>query len=190
MRTTFLWVTWRASSSSCLKRRSIVLRFVGIAAHLRAYHFQRDQHVQVGVPGLIHRSHAAHAKQLDDAVAGTEPLADRRADRCAAWACGCPTCAGGSPAGGRSRRPGRKGACWGAKPPAAWSGRSRSRRLRRAAVWRQCQTGPAACRTECRSPCHPSYLLHRNVDNPCTDAGLCRGPWEKSMPAVRAWVCE
>ena len=93
MRTTFLWVTWRASSSSCLKRRSIVARFVGIAAHLRADHFQGDQHVQVGVPGLVDRSHAAHAKQLDDAVARTEPLADRQRTVATAWACGSPACA-------------------------------------------------------------------------------------------------
>ncbi len=77
MRTTFLCVTWRASSSSCLKRRSISRAAVGSAHHLGANDFQRHRHAQFCVPRLIDGAHSADAQQADDVIARAERLARR-----------------------------------------------------------------------------------------------------------------
>ena len=74
MRTTFLCVTCRASSSSRLKRRSISAAAVGIGHDLRPDHLERDGDAELRVPRLIHRAHAADAEQPDDVVAGAELL--------------------------------------------------------------------------------------------------------------------
>ena len=75
MRTTFLCVTWRASSSSRLNRRSISApRRVG--HDLRADDLDRDGHAELGVPRLVDRAHAADAEHADDVIAGAE-LPDR-----------------------------------------------------------------------------------------------------------------
>ena len=75
MRTTFLWVTWRASSSSRLKRRSRSARLLADPARLRPDDLERDRHAELRVPRLVHRAHAADAEQPDDVVARAEVLA-------------------------------------------------------------------------------------------------------------------
>ena len=75
MRTTFLWVTWRASSSSRLNRCSISCAAAGSAVGLRADDLDRDGDFQLLVPRLVDRAHAADAEQADDVVAAAEFLA-------------------------------------------------------------------------------------------------------------------
>ena len=87
MRTTFLCVTWRASSSSRLNRRSISAARVGIGHHLRANHLDRDRDAELRIPGLIDGAHAADAEQPDDVIARTERLAD--GERSVFWARWC-----------------------------------------------------------------------------------------------------
>ena len=76
MRTTLGCVTWRASSSSRLNRRSISAAVSGSGERVRPDHFQGKRDFQFRVPCLIHGAHAAHAEQLDDVVAVAEPSAD------------------------------------------------------------------------------------------------------------------
>ena len=68
-------MTWRASSSSRLKRRSISCFGHRIAHHLRPDDLQRDDDFEFLVPRLIDGAHAADAEQLDDGVAA-EGVAD------------------------------------------------------------------------------------------------------------------
>ena len=77
MRTTFLCVTCRASSSSRLKRRSILGRSRWIRHDLGADHLDRDGDAELRVPRLIDRAHAADAEHADDVIAGPECLAGR-----------------------------------------------------------------------------------------------------------------
>ena len=63
MRTTFLWVTWRASSSSRLKRRSSRCAVAGSAVDVGPNHLDRDRDLELVVPRLIDRAHAADAEQ-------------------------------------------------------------------------------------------------------------------------------
>ena len=72
MRTTFLWVTCRASSSSCLKRRSSIAAAPGLGRHFGPDDFQRDDNAELGVPRLVDRAHAADAQKTNDVVARTE----------------------------------------------------------------------------------------------------------------------
>ena len=72
MRTTFLCVTCRASSSSCLKRRSSSLRGGGIGGDFRPDDLERDGDAELGVPRLVDGAHAADAEQAHDVVARTE----------------------------------------------------------------------------------------------------------------------
>ena len=76
MRTTFLCVTWRASSSSRLKRRSSSGRHHRIGDGFGPDHLDRDRDLELLVPGLVDRAHAAGAEQPDDVVARAEVLAD------------------------------------------------------------------------------------------------------------------
>ena len=76
MRTTFLCVTWRASSSSRLKRRSSSCRRRRIADDVRPDHLDGDRDFELLVPRLIDRAHAADAEQPDDVVARSEVLSD------------------------------------------------------------------------------------------------------------------
>ena len=75
MRTTFLCVTWRASSSSRLNRRSMSRGRRRVRADLRPDDLQRDGDAELVIPRLVDRAHAADAEQPDDVVAGTERLA-------------------------------------------------------------------------------------------------------------------
>ena len=93
MRTTFLCVTWRASSSSRLKRRSSGLRGLGVVGIRRPDHLHRDRDLEHLVPGLIDRAHAADAEQPDDVVPGAEIVAD--GERTAACEPPRAACAGG-----------------------------------------------------------------------------------------------
>ncbi len=77
MRTTCLWVTWRASSSSRLNCRSMRRRGVGVAGDVAANHLQRDRDAQLRVPRVVDGAHAADAEQPDDVVAAAERLARR-----------------------------------------------------------------------------------------------------------------
>ena len=77
MRTTFLCVTWRASSSSRLKRRSTSAAVAGVGHDFRADHLDRDGDAELGVPRLVDRAHAAHAEHADDVIAGPECPAGR-----------------------------------------------------------------------------------------------------------------
>ena len=74
MRTTFLCVTCRASSSSRLKRRSMSAAAAGSAAHFGPDDLDRDRDTELGVPRLIDGAHAADAEQPDDVVPRTESL--------------------------------------------------------------------------------------------------------------------
>ena len=74
MRTTFLCVTCRASSSSCLKRFS-TSELRAAACRVGANHLHRDRDAQLGVPGLVDRAHPADAEELDDVIARPETLA-------------------------------------------------------------------------------------------------------------------
>ena len=76
MRTTFLWVTWRASRSSRLKRRSSSVRRVRIARRLGPNDLHRDRDLELLVPRLIDGAHAADAEQLDDVISRAETLTD------------------------------------------------------------------------------------------------------------------
>ena len=78
MRTTFLCVTWRASSSSRLKRRPTSAAVAGSAMISGPDDFDRDGHAELGVPGVIDRAHAAHAEDADDVIAGPECPAGRQ----------------------------------------------------------------------------------------------------------------
>ena len=71
MRTTFLCVTWRARSSSLLKRLDLIAPrvFVGVA---RQDGLDRDRDPELVVVGLVDRAHAAAPEQADDGVAGAE----------------------------------------------------------------------------------------------------------------------
>jgi len=77
MRTTFRWVTWRASSSSRLKRRLDLQRALRIGERLGQDDLQRDRDAELLVPRLVDRAHAAGAQGLEDAVARAELLAGR-----------------------------------------------------------------------------------------------------------------
>ena len=94
MRTTFLCVTWRASSSSRLKRRSMSARGDRIRGDLRPNDLDRDRHAQFRVPGLVDRAHAADAEDLDDVVPRPERLTDfqRSGPGLAAGKPACPGC--------------------------------------------------------------------------------------------------
>ena len=74
-------VTWRASSSSRLKRRSMSSAAAGSRRRFRTDHFQRDGDAELLIPRLIDGAHAAHAEQLDDVIARAERLAHRQRAR-------------------------------------------------------------------------------------------------------------
>ena len=80
MRTTFLCVTWRASSSSRLKRRSSSSRGLRVRRRLGPDHLERDRDFELLIPRLIDGAHAADAEQADDVVARAEVLTDRQAE--------------------------------------------------------------------------------------------------------------
>ena len=73
MRTTFLCVTSRASSSSRLNRCSSSA--AAPDRQLRPDHLERHGHAEFGVPRLVDRAHAADAELPDDPVARAERLA-------------------------------------------------------------------------------------------------------------------
>ena len=76
MRTTFLCVTCRASSSSRLKRLSSSAAASGSADRVDADDLDRDRDFEHLVPGLVDRAHPADAEHPDDVVAGAEVLPD------------------------------------------------------------------------------------------------------------------
>ena len=76
MRTTFLWVTWRASSSSRLNRLSRSRAACRIRRHFGTDDLQRHGDAERVVPSLIDGAHAAHAEQPDDVIARAERRAD------------------------------------------------------------------------------------------------------------------
>ena len=80
MRTTCLWVTWRASTSSRLKRRSTSPAELRIEQDLRPDHLQRDGNAELVIPGLIDDAHAAGAERPDDVIAAAEGLARSSVD--------------------------------------------------------------------------------------------------------------
>ena len=116
MRTTLLWVTSRASSSSRLKRRSTSRAVYGIARDLRPDHLERDRHPQLRVPRLIDDAHPAGAQHTDDVVAGAERFAWNEQPvlvsvPARSAACVVPVNAGGRRRGHRQNRPGRSRTC-------------------------------------------------------------------------------
>ena len=72
MRTTFLCVTCRASSSSRLKRRSRSRAASGSAAISGRIDLERDGDAELGIPRLVHGAHAAETEQSDDVIAAAE----------------------------------------------------------------------------------------------------------------------
>ena len=76
MRTTFLCVTCRASSSSRLKRRSMSCAAVGSRDDLRPDHLDGDRDPELRVPGLIDSAHAADAELTQDVIPRPELLPD------------------------------------------------------------------------------------------------------------------
>ncbi len=78
IRTTCLSVTWRASSSSRLNRRSRSCGHQRVGRDVRPDHLDRDRNLELLIPGLIDRSHATGAQQSDDVVARTEVLANHQ----------------------------------------------------------------------------------------------------------------
>ena len=72
MRTTFLWVTFRASSSSRLKRRSRSRAAAGILERLGANHLDRDDDGELFVPGLEHRAHPTLTQRANEVVPPAE----------------------------------------------------------------------------------------------------------------------
>ena len=72
MRTTFLWVTCRASSSSRLNRRSRSRADRRIRGDLGTDDLQRDRDAELVVPRLIDGAHAADAEQANDVIARAE----------------------------------------------------------------------------------------------------------------------
>ena len=66
MRTTLRWVTFRASSSSRLKRRSSSSTSAWLLEHLGADDLQRDGDAELLVPRLVHGAHAADAQHPED----------------------------------------------------------------------------------------------------------------------------
>ena len=73
MRTTFLWVTCRASSSSFLNRFSSSGETLPVTG---ANDLQRDRDAELRVPRLVDRAHPAHAEHAQDLVARAERLPD------------------------------------------------------------------------------------------------------------------
>ena len=74
MRTTFLCVTCRASSSS---RLNLALDFRGsrrVRHHVGTNHFDRDGDAQLRIPRLIDGAHAADAEHSNDVIARPERL--------------------------------------------------------------------------------------------------------------------
>ena len=76
-RTMFLCVTLRASSSSCLNRRSSMRAVSGSAATSGRIVFRATTTLEHLVPGLVDRAHAAGAEQFDDLVAEAQLLPDQ-----------------------------------------------------------------------------------------------------------------
>ena len=117
MRTTYLCVTWRASTSSRLKRCLEILRGGRVRLRAGADHLDRHGDAELVIEGLVDGAHAAGAEQLQDRVARADLLAGLERSiagaHAAAAATGCR--ARSTDAGGPDGRAHRR-RCRGASP--------------------------------------------------------------------------